>query len=198
MPTESGCRPASSSARWRHANFWKVASPRWNSTRSRSSAWGRGFESRFPLQVPYLQSGTSVHKPARISRRGNRHIRRGLFMPTLVAEQYEPHVKAFYENLLTRDKSKMQANVAVMRKPLHVIYGSFPGGFCHSGRLRTTRGSARTDGARRSGRGARPARVDSGVGSRGGRRCASRSGSRGAARRSGAAPRGGVARGSAC
>ncbi len=70
-----------------------------------------------------FQSGTSVHKPARISRRGNRHIRRGLFMPAIVAVQYEPHVKAFYEKLLARGKTKMQANVAVMRKLLHAIYG---------------------------------------------------------------------------
>ena len=44
-------------------------------------------------------------------------------MPTIVAVQYEPHVKAFYEKLLARGKSKMQANVAVMRKLLHAIYG---------------------------------------------------------------------------
>jgi len=75
------------------------------------------------LDPRQFQSGTSVNKPARISRRGNRHIRRGLFMPAIVAVQYEPHVKAFYEKLLARGKTKMQANVAVMRKLLHAIYG---------------------------------------------------------------------------
>jgi transposase len=75
------------------------------------------------LDPRQFQSGTSVNKPARISRRGNRHIRRGLFMPTIVAVQYEPNVKAFYEKLLARGKTKMQANVAVMRKLLHAIYG---------------------------------------------------------------------------
>ena len=30
---------------------------------------------------------------------------------------------AFYEKLLGRGKTKMQANVAVMRKLLHAIYG---------------------------------------------------------------------------
>jgi len=68
-----------------------------------------------------FQSGTSVNKPARISRRGNRHIRRGLFMTSIVAVQYEPHLRAFYEKLLARGKTKMQANVAVMRKLLHAI-----------------------------------------------------------------------------
>ncbi len=75
------------------------------------------------LDPRVFQSGTSVNKPARISRQGNVHIRRALFMPALVAVQYEPHVKAFYEKLLGRGKTKMQANAAVMRKLLHAIYG---------------------------------------------------------------------------
>ncbi len=69
------------------------------------------------------QSGTSLHKPARITRRGNAHIRRALFMPALVAAQHEPQVAAFYQHLLGRGKTKMQVNVAVMRKLLHAIHG---------------------------------------------------------------------------
>jgi transposase len=75
------------------------------------------------LDPRQYQSGTSVHKPARISKTGNAHIRRALFMPALVSVQWEPHVKAFYEHLLDRGKTKMQANVAVMRKLLHAIHG---------------------------------------------------------------------------
>src|SRR4029450_12902074 len=45
------------------------------------------------------QSGTSVDKPARISKVGNAHIRRALFMPALVAVRHEPHVKAFFAEL---------------------------------------------------------------------------------------------------
>lgn len=70
-----------------------------------------------------IQSGTSINRPARISRRGNAHLRRALFLPALVAVQHEPHVRAFYEKLLARGKTKMQANVAVMRKLLHSIHG---------------------------------------------------------------------------
>jgi transposase len=69
------------------------------------------------------QSGTSLHKPARITRRGNSHVRRALFMPALVAARHEPQVAAFYQHLLGRGKTKMQANVAVMRKLLHAIHG---------------------------------------------------------------------------
>jgi transposase len=75
------------------------------------------------LDPRIFQSGTSIHKPARISRQGNAHIRKALFMPAIVAAQHEPHVKAFYEKLLGREKTKMQANVAVMRKLLHAIHG---------------------------------------------------------------------------
>jgi transposase len=68
------------------------------------------------------QSGTSVHKPAPISRTGNQHLRRALFMPALVAARHEPHVRAFYQQLVARGKTRLQAIVAVMRKLLHAIY----------------------------------------------------------------------------
>ena len=71
------------------------------------------------------QSGTSVHKPPRISKVGNAHIRRALYMPALVAVQHEPRVTAFFEQLVARGKKPLQAYVAVMRKLLHAIYGMF-------------------------------------------------------------------------
>ena len=70
-------------------------------------------------------SGSSVHKKPRISKNGNRHLRRALYMPALVAIRHEPHLRAFYYHLLARGKAKMQALVAVMRKLLHAIFGMF-------------------------------------------------------------------------
>ena len=70
-------------------------------------------------------SGTSVHKKVRISKAGNRHLRRALYMPALVAVQHEPHLRAYYEHLQARGKTKMQALVATMRKLLHAIFGMF-------------------------------------------------------------------------
>jgi len=69
-------------------------------------------------------SGSSVHKKARLSKAGNRHLRCALFMPALNAIRYIPHVKAFYQHL-TDDlgKKKMQAICAVMRKLLHALHG---------------------------------------------------------------------------
>jgi transposase len=77
------------------------------------------------LDPAHRESGTSVHKPSRISRAGNRHLRRALYMPALVAVRWDPHLKAFYETLLSRHKAKLQALSAVARKLLHAIYGIF-------------------------------------------------------------------------
>jgi transposase len=71
------------------------------------------------------QSGTSVDKPARISKVGNAHIRRVLFMPALVAVQHNAHVRGFFDKLVARGKTPLQAYVAVMRKLLHAIHGMF-------------------------------------------------------------------------
>lgn len=70
-------------------------------------------------------SGTSVRRKTRISKAGNRHVRRALYMPALVAVRHDPHLRAFYQHLLDRGKSKLQALVAVMRKLLHAIFGIF-------------------------------------------------------------------------
>ncbi len=77
------------------------------------------------LDPQHRSSGTSVHPPSRISRRGNRHLRLALYMPALVASRFDPHMKAFYEQLKARHKASLQALVALQRKMLHAIYGSF-------------------------------------------------------------------------
>jgi len=71
---------------------------------------------------PY-ESGTSVHRPRRITKVGNHYLHAALYMPALVAIQHEPNVKAFYNKLVAAGKKPMQAVVAVMRKLLHAIWG---------------------------------------------------------------------------
>jgi len=75
------------------------------------------------LDVRHVDSGRSVHKVPRISKQGNAHLRRILYMPALTAAQREPHVRTFYEQLVAAGKKPMQALVAVMRKLLHAIWG---------------------------------------------------------------------------
>jgi transposase len=86
------------------------------------------------LDPVHQVSGTSVHKPSRISRAGNRHLRRALYMPTLSAVRYDPHMRAFYQALRERHKTGLQALMAVERKLLHAIYGIFKSGRPYDGR----------------------------------------------------------------
>jgi transposase len=77
------------------------------------------------LDPSHFSSGTSVEKRPRISRGGSRHLRRALYMPALVALRREPHLRAFYQRLLSRGKARLQAVVAVMRKLLHALFAMF-------------------------------------------------------------------------
>jgi len=77
------------------------------------------------LDPRQFDSGSSVHKKPRISKAGNKHLRHSLYMPALVAVQFDPHLRAFYQHLLAKGKLKMQALVAVMRKILHALNAMF-------------------------------------------------------------------------
>jgi transposase len=77
------------------------------------------------LDPVHRQSGTSLNKPSRISRAGNRRLRAALYMSALSASRYDRHLAAFYQALRARHKTGMQALMAVARKMLHAIYGIF-------------------------------------------------------------------------
>lgn len=70
-----------------------------------------------------IRSGTSVHPPIHISKRGNAYLRRALFMPALVAVRRNAAVQRFATDLTARGKAPLEVLVAVMRKLLHAIYG---------------------------------------------------------------------------
>jgi transposase len=69
------------------------------------------------------ESGSSVHKPRRISKNGNAILRQALYMPALVASRHDPLVHAFYQQLLDKGRLPRQALVAIMRKLLHATFG---------------------------------------------------------------------------
>lgn len=52
---------------------------------------------------------------------GRAAIRTALFMPTIVAKQYNPRIKAFYDRLVENGKPKMVALIACMRKLLTIL-----------------------------------------------------------------------------
>src|ERR1035438_4794789 len=70
-------------------------------------------------------SGSSLAKRPRISKVGNRHLRRALYMPALTAAHHHPAFGSYYRALQERGKCKMVALVAVMRKLLHAVFGMF-------------------------------------------------------------------------
>jgi len=69
------------------------------------------------------KSGTSVSGRPHLSKNGPSHIRATLYMAAVVAIRYNPHVKALYERLLAKGKSKMSALGAAMRKLVHLCFG---------------------------------------------------------------------------
>ncbi|MEQ1742895.1 MAG: IS110 family transposase [Candidatus Nitrotoga sp.] len=69
------------------------------------------------------QSGSSVLGRARMSKAGPARIRAVIYMAAVVGTRYNPHVKAVYERLLARGKSKMSSLGAAMRKLVHLCFG---------------------------------------------------------------------------
>lgn len=68
------------------------------------------------------QSGLLKGKP-QLCKTGNKRIRTALYLPTLAAIRYNPVVALFYERLVSKDKPKMVAVCACMRKLLHIAVG---------------------------------------------------------------------------
>ena len=74
------------------------------------------------LDPRVYESGTSVEKPARISKVGNARLRAILYMNALSAVRHDRGTRLFFAQLVARGKKPMQALVAVMRKLLHGIW----------------------------------------------------------------------------
>lgn len=75
------------------------------------------------LNVLPFESGTSVHKPPRLSKHGDPMLRAKLYMAAIVAAQHNPPLRAIYLDMTRRGKSKMSALGALMRRLVHIAYG---------------------------------------------------------------------------
>ena len=71
------------------------------------------------------QSGSSIKGKTRISKKGNRFIRRALYCPAMAVVRYEPQFQQLYERVFDRTAIKMKGLVAVQRKLLLLIYTLF-------------------------------------------------------------------------
>lgn len=74
------------------------------------------------LDVKEKQSGTSVKGKPRISKKGNRHLRKALHMPALAAIRHDNRYKALFLKLVEKHGIKMKAVVAVQRRVLELMY----------------------------------------------------------------------------
>jgi transposase len=74
------------------------------------------------LDVRLKDSGTSVKGKPKISKKGNRHLRKAMYMPALAAMRFNDHHKAVFVRLVSKHGIKMKAAVAVQRKILELIY----------------------------------------------------------------------------
>ncbi len=68
-------------------------------------------------------SGTSVRGKTQICKMGNARLRKALYMPTMSAIQYNPHIREFYKKMVSQGKHKMVALCACMRKLLVIALG---------------------------------------------------------------------------
>lgn len=74
------------------------------------------------LDVREKQSGTSVKGKPKISKKGNKHLRKAMHLPALAAIRHCERFKAVFARLVSKHGIKMKAAVAVQRKLLELIY----------------------------------------------------------------------------
>ncbi len=94
-----------------------VLMDRWQ-TLTRGEGEAKGLVAYVGLDPKPFQSGTTVYRPARISRMGDRQLRHQLVMAALGGIRGNNPLRAFYQGLVGRGKPKMLALVATARKLL--------------------------------------------------------------------------------
>lgn len=83
------------------------------------------------LDVKEKQSGTSVKGKPRISKQGNKHLRKSMHLPALTAIRHDERFKAIFIRLVSKHGIKMKAVVAVQRKLLEMTYTVFKTNKCY-------------------------------------------------------------------
>lgn len=73
------------------------------------------------VDVVFNDSGKRKGKTS-ISKKGNKFIRKAIFMPALSASRHNHHLKELYNRLVNKGKNKRLALIAVARKLLLLIY----------------------------------------------------------------------------
>lgn len=74
------------------------------------------------FDVKEKQSGTSIKGKPRISKRGNKYLRKAMHLPALAAIRHNERFKAIFARLVSTHGIKMKAAVAIQRRLLEMIY----------------------------------------------------------------------------
>jgi transposase len=74
------------------------------------------------LDIKEKQSGTSVKGKPRISKKGNKFLRKSMHLPALAAIRHDERFKAVFARLVSKHGIKMKAAAAVQRKLLEMIF----------------------------------------------------------------------------
>jgi transposase len=74
------------------------------------------------LDVKEKLSGTSIKGKPKISKKGNKYLRKALHLPALSAIRHDERFKAIFVRLVSKHGIKMKAVVAVQRKLLEMMF----------------------------------------------------------------------------
>lgn len=77
------------------------------------------------FDVKQKDSGKSIKSKPKISKHGNKYLRRAMHFPALTAIKHDERFKAIYARLVSKHGIKMKAAVAVQRKLLEMMYSLY-------------------------------------------------------------------------
>lgn len=77
------------------------------------------------FDIKEKQSGTSIKGKSRISKKGNKFLRKAMYMPSLSAIQCDSRARTTFSRLVSRHGIKMKAGIAVQRKLLEMTFTIF-------------------------------------------------------------------------
>jgi transposase len=80
------------------------------------------------FDVKEKESGTSIKGKPKISKRGNKYLRKAMYMPALTAIRHDERFKGIYARLVSKHGIKMKAAVAVQRKLLELMFSLYKNG----------------------------------------------------------------------
>jgi transposase len=82
------------------------------------------------LDIKEKQSGTSVHGTPKISKKGNRVLRKSLHLPAITSIKYNENHRDLFARIVSKNGIKMKGVVAVQRKILELIYTLYKNKTC--------------------------------------------------------------------